>query len=492
MPPSALGIAARALPVVAASIALSFSCGGSPTDDGNETLATIHVTAATNGADPDADGYSVTLDGGQAQSLSANGQVAFGNVALGQHTIALSGVAANCTVSGGLTRSVQNLGVDITVSFTVTCAEILGSIVFSVTTDGQDLDADGYIVSVDGAVKDTVGTTETVTFTGYSAGPHLVVLQDAYVNCATSADQQTVTVVKGGSVPADFAVHCARALLDQIVFIVFDTTRSPKVYQMYAMGTDGSGVRNISNSTSVMDFGADVSPDGTRLVLWRGDLTATQWNIYLMDPDGGILQNLTNDALVQSCAPRWSRYSYSIAYCEGPINGSAEIWTMNPDGTNRVRRTTNTQTDVYPDWYLGGASIVYQKDNGTGFGYDIYSVDLSTGTESPLAANANAFDGTPSYVHTTGGIVYASDRSGNMEVYYKPPGGGAEVNLTNNPAADGTPAVSRDGTKIAFSSDRDGYSAIHVMNFDGSGVTRLTNLRLGPTLLPRWSPPRDH
>jgi hypothetical protein len=490
MSPRSIRNAVRPLALTAVALLVSLSCGESPTDNGNTNFATIRVTTATGGLDLDADGYSVTLDGGQAQSITANGQVTFTNVGLGQHTVALSGVAANCTVPAGLSRTVQILGADVTLDYTVTCAEILGAIQVSVTTDGQDQDADGYIVSVDGVVEDTVATTAAVTLTGYSAGAHTVALQDVYVNCTTNADQQAVTVVKGGSVPVSFSVHCSRALLDQIVFIVYDTTRNPRVYQMYAMGTDGTGVRNISNSANVLDFGADVSPDGTRLLLWRGDLGATQWDIYLVDPDGGILQNLTNDALVQSCTPRWSRYSFSIAYCEGPLNGSAEIWTMDPDGTHRVRRTTNSNNDIYPDWYLGGASIVYQKDNPSGSSYDVFSVDLSTGAESPLAATANAFDGTPSYVPATGGVVYASDRSGNMEVYYKPVSG-PETNLTNNSAADGTPAVSPDGTKIAFTSNRDGYSAIHVMDFDGSHVTRLTSLRLGLTLLPRWSPPRD-
>ena len=33
-----------------------------------------------------------------------------------------------------------------------------------------------------------------------------------------------------------------------------------------------------------------------------------------------------------------------------------------------------------------------------------------------------------------------------------------------------------DGTKIAFTSDRDGDIEIYVMNADGSGVVRLTNV----------------
>jgi hypothetical protein len=473
----------------------SLSCGGTPTDDGGGgVLGSIRVNATTAGQDLDADGYSVVLDSTAAQTraLAANGQVVFSNLAPGSHSVDLTGVAANCTVSGAASRSVLvGTGVSV-VTFSVTCSQILGAIQLTAATTGSDLDGDGYAVYVDGAAAATVGVSQTITIPNLTPGSHDVELQDLQVNCtAAGANPRAVTVTAGTSAPTTFNVSCARALLDQIVFIVYDTTRSPKAYQMYAMNTDGTNVRNLSNSPNVLDFGAGVSPDGTRLVVWRGDVTATQWDVYLIDPDGAVLQNLTNDAAVQSCTPAWSPDGSQIAFCEGPLNGSAEIWTMNPDGTSRVQRTSNANDDVYPTWHPNGNVLAYQKNRGTGWLYDIWSVDLGTGVESALAASPNAFDGTPSFVPSGTAVVYASDRSGNMEIYWKPMDGSAETNLTNNAASDGTPAVSPDGARIAFSSDRAGYSAIWVMNADGTGATQLTTLRLGPTLLPRWSPPRD-
>jgi Tol biopolymer transport system component len=481
--------------LVAVAGVVSLTCGGTPTDDGTGLLGSIRVNATTTGQDPDADGYAVVLDSTQTQTqtLAVNGQVVFSDVAPGTHSVDLTGVAANCTVSGSASRSVLVGTSESVVSFSVTCSQILGAIQLTAATTGPDLDADGYVVRVDGAAAATVGVSETITIPNLTAGDHAVELGDLQVNCAVGgANPRTVTVVKGTSVPTTFDVSCARALLDQIVFIVYDTTRNPKVYQMYAMNVDGANVRNLSNSTNVLDFGADVSPDGTRLVLWRGDLGATQWDVYLMNPDGAILQNLTNDATVQSCTPAWSPDGSQIAFCEGALNGSAEIWTMSPDGTNRVRRTNNTNDDINPAWHPGGGIIAYQKNRGSGWGYDLWTVNLGTGVEAALAASANAFDGTPSFAPSGTAVVYASDRTGNMEIFWKPMDGSAETNLTNNAANDATPSISPDGTRIAFASNRAGYSAIWVMNADGTGATQLTTLRLGVTLLPRWSPPHDH
>lgn len=95
---------------------------------------------------------------------------------------------------------------------------------------------------------------------------------------------------------------------------------------------------------------------------------------------------------------------------------------------------------------------------------------------------------TPNVV-TQGVIVFASDRSGNREVY-RVRGDGTGLtpsNLSNNPQADDYPAISPDFTKIAFASTRDGDEEIYVMNADGSGQLRLTNSP-GSDRMPAWSP----
>jgi Tol biopolymer transport system component len=95
------------------------------------------------------------------------------------------------------------------------------------------------------------------------------------------------------------------------------------------------------------------------------------------------------------------------------------------------------------------------------------------------------------------GIVFASKRTGDFEIYAR--AGGRVVNLSRTPrrpgseADDQQPAWSPDGRWIAFTSTRDhagdGNEAwdVYVMGADGSNVHRLTN-DFGPDMRPGWLP----
>lgn len=74
----------------------------------------------------------------------------------------------------------------------------------------------------------------------------------------------------------------------------------------------------------------------------------------------------------------------------------------------------------------------------------------------------------------------------NPEVYAVDPAG--ERVLTDLPVRDGDPSWSPDGTRIAFESFRDGGSEMYVMNWDGTGVTRLTFNGPGEDRGSSWSP----
>jgi hypothetical protein len=84
-------------------------------------------------------------------------------------------------------------------------------------------------------------------------------------------------------------------------------------------------------------------------------------------------------------------------------------------------------------------------------------------------------------------VVFASNRSGNYEIYVLDPATGLTTQLTNNPANDIDPQWSPDGTQIVFASDRDGDYELYVMQPDGTDVKQLTNNQ-AQDVLPRWQP----
>jgi dipeptidyl aminopeptidase/acylaminoacyl peptidase len=84
-------------------------------------------------------------------------------------------------------------------------------------------------------------------------------------------------------------------------------------------------------------------------------------------------------------------------------------------------------------------------------------------------------------------VVFASNRTGNYEIYVLDPATGLSTQLTNTPTDDVEPVWSPDRSKIAFASNRDGDYELYVMRADGTNVQQLTN-NLAEDRQPRWQP----
>src|SRR5207302_1474259 len=211
---SVSGANPRAVSLIAGLVAattFSVSCTAPPPPP---TTGDLTVTTGTSGSNIDADGYTVTVDGGASQAIGTNGSVTFSGLSAASHTVVLSGVASNCSVSGGTSRTVGGpAGGTASTSFSVSCTAPppqTGNLTVTTSTTGSNLDPDGYTATVDGGASQSVGTNGSVTFTGLSAGSHSVALSGVAANCSVSgANPQTVTVPSGGTVTASFAVSCA-------------------------------------------------------------------------------------------------------------------------------------------------------------------------------------------------------------------------------------------------------------------------------------------
>jgi hypothetical protein len=110
------------------SVTFSLSCA--PIGSGSGSLT---VTTSTTGFNLDPDGYTVTIDGTNSQPIATNGSVSV-TAPAGANPVALSGVAANCTVSEANPQAATvPAGGAATTTFTVTCgapppAEVSGHV----------------------------------------------------------------------------------------------------------------------------------------------------------------------------------------------------------------------------------------------------------------------------------------------------------------------------------------------------------------------------
>jgi hypothetical protein len=177
------------------------------------TTGSLEITTATSGAEVDPDGYSVQVDAGQPRIIGASATLQDADLAPGNHTVQLAGIAANCSVAGDNPRTVSvTVGVTTPVSFEVTCIATTGTLEITTVTTGESLDPDGFTVSVDNGQSRPILTTATVTIQSLSAGPHTVVLDNVADNCTPAeGPSQTVTVSPGVTTLVGFTITCSFA-----------------------------------------------------------------------------------------------------------------------------------------------------------------------------------------------------------------------------------------------------------------------------------------
>jgi Tol biopolymer transport system component len=196
-------------------------------------------------------------------------------------------------------------------------------------------------------------------------------------------------------------------------------------------------------------------------------------DIYVVQPDGSLGKLSGPAGPGYDAAPaRWSPDGSEIAflYVINEVEGGAhyELYVMNADGTGVTRLASNDAGD--PHWAPDGTKIAFDENDG------LYLVNADGSSLRKLASGQ-----------------YATWSPDGTKIAYEGPGGLYETNADGSAQTklvDGgfSPAWSPDGSKIAFVTTQGGNPEIDVVNADGTGETRLTDIAnddMGP---PVWSP----
>jgi len=267
--------------------------------------------------------------------------------------------------------------------------------------------------------------------------------------------------------------------------ILFDSGESPDLMdlQIYVMDPDGSHVQQLTETTPSRS--ATWSPDHQKIAFMSG---ITDPEIYVMDSDGSDVQQLTRHRGFDG-SPHWSPDGNQIFFVrdtDPPATGplfpprSRSIYVVDSDGSNERL----TEFTIGGSWSPDGERIVFVANFD---GIREISVMDSDGsnvqrlTHTPVRDAGNF---APEWSPDGQKIVFDSTRDGNFEIYVMAADGSNVQRLTHNAKVDARPAWSPDGQRIVFHSSRDGNSdqpgvlaefEIYVMDADGGNVERLTS-----------------
>ena len=262
----------------------------------------------------------------------------------------------------------------------------------------------------------------------------------------------------------------------RLAYFAADSARGRET--MYVANDDGTGERAVTERAYPEHFSASAapafSPDGGRLAFFVETSDANGFFLKALEAEveGGGLREL-------SPGKRWSDVGQMAWLADGSglllsamdeTISMRQLWRLSYPGGEAVR-LSNDLTD-YSDLSLSADVRALAG---------VQSQTLTTIFLAPsgdYARAAQITSGAGRYVDLSwtpdGRVLFASDASGNADIWEMAPDGSGQVQLTAGAGRNYAPVSSPDGRYVLFHSNRSGAWQIWRMDRDGSNPVRLT------------------
>jgi Tol biopolymer transport system component/imidazolonepropionase-like amidohydrolase len=185
------------------------------------------------------------------------------------------------------------------------------------------------------------------------------------------------------------------------------------------------------------NIAAAISPDGSTIAF---DLIGRIWVI----PRAGGAAIALTAPLDESRQPTWSPDGSRIAF-QSFRDGTWHIWSIAKDGSDVRQHTFGAFDDREPD-YTADGRIVFASDR-TG-NYDLFSCELASGAVQQLT-NDPADDAAPAVFRRTGAIAFVSTRAPGHGIWVRQPDGTATL-WASTPGTPNSPAWSIEGAQLSW------------------------------------------
>jgi hypothetical protein len=377
--------------IAPALLVLLAACDGGGTEP--EQPGSVQLTVSTSGRVLDRDGYSVSVDGGAAVVVQPSGSRTFGELTPGTHTLAITGVAPNCTVEGGASHSVTVQANAATwLGIFVQCEGDRYAYIHGLGAgNGYGL----YVAKIDGTeVVELKRGVEPARLDWKADGYSLLYVRRAGPETSSiwSIDVMTrdsVLLVSGDGL---LLTPQWSPSGNEIVFTSADETFPFTPSRVTVVSAAGTGRRGVTGYTGPeYESMPTWSPDGSKIAYRRGS------ELRIVNADGSNDRLVTDLGVDSYTDITWSPDGVWLVWsARDPGTQTAELYRVHSDGSGRAAITATPGVwEEYPSFMADGR-LLFQATVQGGFPSDPWMIAVDGSGRVNLVTTPTVFELVPS------------------------------------------------------------------------------------------------
>lgn len=306
-----------------------------------------------------------------------------------------------------------------------------------------------------------------VTLDGFSLGYADVDLVTSGKELKNVQTGSYIALKDGRTLPIKFRVETG-IVFDVIPPIIFSSNRGGD-FDIYAINPDGTDLRLLIDGPS-NDDGGIWSPDGSMIAFNTDRYVSGNTDIAVLNVATGVVTPVLSSPL-QEGPLGWAPDGQSLVI--GQLNGSEKnLWVVNLDGSGLLQLTSGSNGDG-PAVFAPDGRIFFRSDPPGFSNTNLFRIDAD-GANETLILNWRFTGGIEWIPGANSLYVTGQEALGTQfDIYRLDLDGNVLTRLTTNSAFDLSPAASPDGESLLFASNRTGDWDLYLLDFSSGVETPL-------------------